>query len=75
MNRLFDDKDRYTDISSELDYNIGIFLREIIKSYMSKGYSVREIGYVLFAAVDTSINECILESRMNNSDVDGEVLF
>lgn len=64
MNNLFDNKDYYTDKALELHNDACIFLRELARNYHKKGFSLRQIGYVLFQSVSEIINELILEEMV-----------
>ncbi len=65
MNKLFDDKDQYTIQAQLIRQEIYGILIKLIRKHTNQGYSIREIGYILFSSISDVINELIIERMIN----------
>jgi len=65
-NRLYDENDRYTDDTGNLDSEVTRALKPIFDKYIKTGYSFRDIAHVMIHAVfglemETILTEGLLE--------------
>jgi len=65
MKHLFNDDDRYTDEALSLDAEIQHVMTPIIKKYFDKGYSVRDIEYILHGTVTCVCLDKIMDENLN----------
>ena len=62
--RLFDHADSYTTEGGELDTEVNMALRHIVGKWVNKGISIRDIQYVIQAAVQDVCIDAILGDRI-----------
>ena len=67
MTSLFDENECYTQESTDLDIKVSLFLKPIVKEYLEKGYSTRDIESVLLCAVNMTCVEERLRGQVKRS--------
>lgn len=67
LRRLFTHADRYTDDAHALDSKVTQALRPIVDAWVAKGFSIRDIQFVMTGAVQDACIDSILRG-----DVDRE---
>lgn len=62
---LFFNNEHYTDAACELSTEAEKFLMQLIEKYSARGYKIREIQYVIQAALDLEAMSIIIMKDIN----------
>lgn len=68
MNKLFDENDRYSKESLEVDKEIRASIKPIFKKWSDLGYSLREISHIASHTILSIESEMILGKKRAKKD-------